>query len=98
VAVLLLGTAQAHAEPRLEQHDKIAAYLLNKYGERVIGRGLTNNGQLVELFATTGGNQSFSILITQCPPAPKPCVTRPLASGGAWDNYNIPERPKEPGA
>lgn len=64
VALLLLLTivSPTHAQEVCMRRDDLADVLYDKYGEVPVGRGLTTNGRLLEIFASLKG--SWTLVLT----------------------------------
>lgn len=75
--VMLAGPASAQ-DPCFPRGD-VAAALDEGYGERVVARGLSKDGAMVELFATPGGS-TWTLIITT--PGGNAC---PLEAGKVWN-------------
>jgi hypothetical protein len=64
--------------------DALVQDLMRSYGEDLLGRGLQNPQQLLEIWSS-GDSGSFTIFITH--PDGQSCV---VATGGSWIGYEPP--------
>ena len=87
LAALALGSvaqAQAPHGPPCTDRTRVIADLQAMFGERAIGRGLSDGGFVFELFASPSG--SWTVLATT--PQGSSCF---VASGQAWEPVPAPE-------
>lgn len=70
--------AQGPTGPPCAPRDEVVALLHQRFGEAVVGRGLSAGGSLVEVYASGGG--TWTIVATR--PAGVSCL---IAAGDAWD-------------
>ena len=89
---LLLVTAASpvHAQQICGWRADFAAYLSRAYAEAPVGRGLTENGTLMEVFAATNG--SWTMVETL--PNGISCLR---GSGDSWSNIPLITRDTAPG-
>ncbi len=75
---ILLSAAVARGQERCMSHDEAVDWLQTRFGERVIGRGLTDGGRVMfEIF--TGPKGTWTLLVST-PEGPS-CM---IADGFAW--------------
>ena len=89
-AVSALGSATvatvpaAHAQERCVLHNAAVKQLEGQFNERVVGRGLAQEGQsMFELFASENG--SWTLVVTDI--NKRSCI---IASGNSWSNPPAP--------
>lgn len=80
---LLCGNAGAQQPALCGEHDAIVAQLLSKYGESVVGRGISFQGLMMEVFASEAG--SWSVLLSS--PAGSACI---VSAGENWETQEPP--------
>ncbi len=80
VLFVFLAPVAASATPQCGPHDRITEVLTKKYQEKPSAFGVTNNGQLVEVY-TTGEGSTWTILITS-----PDGVTCFVSAGEGWRN------------
>lgn len=78
LAAALLGSKALALPPPCAPRGEVVAALQNQFGERVVARGLSGDGAMVELFATPDG-ATWTIVITL--PGNVSC---PGGAGRAW--------------
>lgn len=79
--------APAAAQDRCAERRTVVEFLAEAYGEAPVGRGIANNGGLIEVFAGADG-ATWTILITM--PDGDACM---VAAGHAWERLPGPETP-----
>ena len=75
--------SSASAATLCAMRDDLVAVLARDYGESLAGQGLTDDGQLVELFV--GDRRSFTLIITA-----SSGVSCMLLAGGDWEQMKKP--------
>lgn len=84
LAAPVLAAPSAQAQEICMHHDNLASFLADRHSEVPVGRGLTADGRLLEVFSSERG--SWTIVLTR--PTKVSCV---YASGEYWLDVPPPE-------
>lgn len=77
--LMLLGLQAASAQTICVEHKVVAPHLEKTYSESPVSMGLTNDGAIIEIFASPTG--TFTIVLTR--PNGESCV---MAAGEHWED------------
>ena len=86
-AVTAAFSFPAHAAPPCGPHAEVAAELMERFGEERAGRGITNDGVLLEIYADPDDG-SWTIVMTQ--PSGLACL---VLAGEGWQSVKPQGRP-----
>lgn len=78
--VFALATGSAMAQTLCGNHDDMVSKLANEFSETRVGIGLSDNGRVLELFASPNG--TWTILVT--PPKGLTCM---VETGQSWESF-----------
>ena len=89
-AFLLSTPTAAHAQAACGPRAVLVERLAERFDERPIAMGLTNDGGVLEVFVSPGGTWSFLLSL----PQGRTCL---VASGDSWEIQPVPPPPARPG-
>lgn len=81
LGLLLFAQGAARAQPVCMSHDELARRLHDRFQEVQVANAISNNGALVELYATSD-NSSWTLAMTR--PGEISCV---LVAGESWNYF-----------
>ncbi len=89
IPLLAAASLPAQAQPNCFTHDKILDRFSAVYDEAPVARGLTQDGQMVQVLST-GDGKTWTLIVSK--PGGETCV---LMAGEGWRSAT--HKPKEPG-